>query len=327
MTLGSVSPVPALAADLRLLVVDDEAMLRSVIQEFLTILGFKQHHLAGDGRQALEILNSQPIDCVLSDIRMPEMELEELLAVIRRQWPGIVVIATSGYSDMESAAGIIGKGAADFLGKPLNLDALEAALRWVAWRRGLLAQASASGPDRDLLARALATAPVFGDKMAQAVRVGSILRSLDMGLDASRSDELALAGLLHEMGMGYQVHCLCTQPRALADNEQALVRASSAIGGRVVAGALNRGRLDTIISSHVGWQAVGDDQIRQDPLVNDAVWLGLVNTVVGCTSARADRPPIHLQRVRESLERRARQAPTEPLRRLLDQWAVVETSL
>lgn len=318
--------MPALVANLRLLVVDDEAMLRSVIQEFLTILGFKQHHLAGNGQQALEILRSQPIDCVLSDIRMPEMELEELLAVIRRQWPGIVVIATSGYSDMESAANIIGKGAADFLGKPLNLDALEAALRWVAWRRDLLSNAAVN-PDCDLLARSLASAPIFGDKMTQAVRVGSLLRKLDTGLVDGHRDDLILAGLLHEMGMGYQVHYLCEQPRPLAENEQALVRTSSMIGGWMVSSVLNRRQLDTIIARHVNWQAIGDAQIRQEPLMGDAVWLGLVNTVVGCTSARADRPPIKPRRVRESLERRAQQTPTEPLRRLLDQWSVVESSL
>lgn len=318
--------MPAPAANLRLLVVDDEAMLRSVVQEFLTILGFKQHCLAGNGQQALEILRSQPIDCVLSDIRMPEMELEELLAVIRKQWPGIVVIATSGYSDMESAANIIGKGAADFLGKPLNLDALEAALRWVVWRRDLLSKA-AIDPQYDPLARALASAPVFGDKMAQAVRVGSLLKKLDTGLVDGHRDDLVLAGLLHEMGMGHQVHDLCAQPRSLADNEQALVRASSTIAGRMVAAALNRSQLDAVITRHANWQSIGDARIKAEPLMGDAVWLGLVNSVVGCASPRADRPPIKLPRVRESLERRARQTPTEPLRRLLDQWSVVESSL
>lgn len=326
MTLGSVSPVPALAANLRLLVVDDEAMLRSVIQEFLTILGFKQHYLAGDGQQALEILRSQPIDCVLSDIRMPEMELEELLAVIRKEWPGIVVIATSGYSDMESAANIIGKGAADFLGKPLNLDALEASLRWVAWRRDLLAKAAAD-PQHELVSEALVTAPVFGDKMSQAARVGRILHSVETGIQPERRDDLVLAGLLHEMGMGYQVHYLCAQPRPLADNEQALVRNSSTIGGSMVSSALDRRQLDTIIARHVFWQSISDAQIRQDPLMAETVWLGLANTVVGCTSARADRPPIKPQRVLESLQRRAQQTPTEPLRRLIEQWPAVEPLL
>lgn len=327
MTLGSVSPVPAPSANLRLLVVDDEPMLRSVIQEFLTILGFTHHHLAGNGQQALEILRNHPIDCVLSDIRMPEMELEELLAIIRKQWPDIVVIATSGYSDMESAANIIGKGAADFLGKPLNLDSLEAALRWVNWRRDLLAQARGADVQPALVEQALLSAPVFIDKMNHARRVGALLQKLDSGLGDTHHRDLVLAGLLHEMGMCYQVHSLCDQPRSLDDNEQALVRVSSVIGGWMVANALNRSQLDPIIARHANWQSISDARIRQEPVMGAAVWLGLANSIIGCTTERPDRPAIRIQRVRESLDRRAHQTPTEPLRRLLDQWPAVESAI
>ncbi|MCE5228040.1 response regulator [bacterium] len=326
MTLGSVSPVPAPSASLRLLVVDDEPMLRSVIQEFLTILGFTEHHIAGDGQQALEILRNHPIDCVLSDIRMPEMELEELLGIVRKKWPDIVVIATSGYSDMESAANIIGKGAADFLGKPLNLDSLEAALRWVAWRRGMLGLAKGADSDTAAVAAALESAPVFIDKMRHARRVGMLLEKLDTGLGDSRRD-LVMAGLLHEMGMCQQVHFLCEQPRSLNDHEQTLVRIASVIGGALVGQALGRRELDAIIGSHANWQAISDARIRQEPLMEAALWLGLANTIVGCTTERPDRPAIKIQRVRESLDRRAHQTPTEPLRRLLDQWPAVEGAL
>ncbi|MRR32696.1 response regulator [bacterium] len=138
MTSGSASPMPAPSSSLRLLVVDDEPMLRSVIEEFLTILGYTQHHMAGDGQQALEVLRNHPIDCILSDIRMPELELEEMLGIVRKQWPDSVVIATSGYSDMESAANIIGKGAADFFNLiPNPPDRIKTYLALCAWNSGI----------------------------------------------------------------------------------------------------------------------------------------------------------------------------------------------
>lgn len=324
MTSGSGFPVPAPPSPLRILVVDDEPMLRSVIEEFLAILGYTQHFMAGNGRQALDVLRNHPIDCILSDIRMPELELEEMLGIVRKEWPDLVVIATSGYSDMESAANIIGKGAADFLGKPLNLDALEAALKWVSWRRDVLARIAADGPSVDWLTEALDSAPVFTDKMRHARRVGRLLEELETGLSPENKEILAQAALLHELGMCYQIHSLCAQPRALADNEQALVRASSSIAGHMVSAALGRRDLETVITRHMHWQAITDRQIGDEPLLGAAVWLGLANSVIGCTSERPDRPAIKLGRVRESLERRLRQDPTGPLRSLLDQWATVE---
>src|SRR5687768_3759499 len=96
--------------DMRLLIVDDEPMLRSVIQEFLEMLGYTNFSVAGDGREGLEVLRAKPIDCMISDIRMPEMELEELLGIVRQEYPQLIVIATSGYSDFSTYANILRRG-------------------------------------------------------------------------------------------------------------------------------------------------------------------------------------------------------------------------
>src|SRR5262249_1638562 len=100
---------------LRVLVVDDEPMLRSVIEEFLDLMGFSDHFVAGDGEEALDILHDHEIDCLVSDIRMPKMELNELLPILGQEFPGLVVIATSGCNDFDSAYNIFHAGAHDFL--------------------------------------------------------------------------------------------------------------------------------------------------------------------------------------------------------------------
>src|SRR4051812_48867184 len=111
--------------DLKILVVDDEAMLRSVIHDFLNMLGFTDHLMAANGLEAVEALRAQPIDLMLSDIRMPRMELQDVLPIVKSEFPDLAVIATSGLSDFENAATIFAGGAHDFLGKPLDLRALE----------------------------------------------------------------------------------------------------------------------------------------------------------------------------------------------------------
>ena len=92
-------------------------MLRSVIEEFLGLLDYQTFRMACDGREALEMLRAEPCDCMLSDVRMPEMDLEELLGYVSKEFPDLTVSATSGYSDLEHAVEIMGRGAHDFLGK------------------------------------------------------------------------------------------------------------------------------------------------------------------------------------------------------------------
>ncbi len=318
-------------ARLRLLVVDDEPMLRSVIQDFLSLLGFHQQFTAGNGRQALEVLETQPIDCILSDIRMPEMALEELLGVIRVRWPATTVIATSGYSDLESAAHIMERGADDFLGKPLNLDGLETALKWIGWRRDLLDWLAAEAPTgsqfRPGLADALAGAPVFQERMSHCLRVMELLDLLQTDLEPELKEDALSAALLHEMGLGQLIHGLCCQPRKLDGFEQQLVRGAAGTGSRLVLQSLDRPRVGELISRHLRWQDLLPPQLESDPLARAALWLGLANLVDGCTRARPDRPPITPHRLRESLERRRAMHPVEPLDGLLDQWNLIEGRL
>lgn len=75
------------------LVVDDEAPLRQILVRLLKTQGHVCRE-AGSGREAIELLEKEPADLVLSDIHMPEMDGAQLLAEIRKRWPdtGVVMI-------------------------------------------------------------------------------------------------------------------------------------------------------------------------------------------------------------------------------------------
>lgn len=106
-----------------ILIVDDEKGIRDGLRLFLK----REGHLtftATDGQEALEILEKNDIDLVISDLKMPRINGDELLAFIKKDYPGIKVIILTGHGTVETAVESMRNGAYDFLIKPLNLDKL-----------------------------------------------------------------------------------------------------------------------------------------------------------------------------------------------------------
>jgi two-component system chemotaxis response regulator CheY len=121
---------------LRLLVVDDSAMMRKVIcrAAMLTGLPIASIHEAGNGRQALEILATADIDAVITDLNMPEMNGIELLRAIAAR-PGHdrlvrIVISTDG-SDARRAEAQ-GLDVRLYLEKPFRPEAIRDVLAEIA---------------------------------------------------------------------------------------------------------------------------------------------------------------------------------------------------
>lgn len=113
---------------MRVLVVDDEPLLVKSLRRVLVREGHEVF-TAGDGAQALELLQTVQVDVVLSDVRMPVMDGVTLLRRIRA---GLVralpVILLTGYAD-SSDAELKQVGATAVLGKPVELETLLAALQ------------------------------------------------------------------------------------------------------------------------------------------------------------------------------------------------------
>ncbi|HLH26842.1 MAG TPA: response regulator [Chloroflexota bacterium] len=113
------SPAPGAAG--ALLVVDDNALNRDMLARRLERLGYGVT-LAENGRQALALLRAQPVDLVLLDVMMPEMDGYEVLAV-RQQDPrlrDVPVIMLSALDELDSVVRCIAMGAEDYLPKPFD---------------------------------------------------------------------------------------------------------------------------------------------------------------------------------------------------------------
>ena len=84
----------------QVLIVDNEASMR----EFLSIVLRKEGYVcqtAEDGRQALKVIETEPIDLVLSDIKMPEMNGLELLKAIKETSPETAVVMMTAFASTE----------------------------------------------------------------------------------------------------------------------------------------------------------------------------------------------------------------------------------
>jgi two-component system, chemotaxis family, chemotaxis protein CheY len=124
------------------LVVDDSAAIRKILQRVLrqTGMAISTVHEAGDGREALELLRSQRVDLVLTDINMPRMDGLELLAAIKgsSEWAALPVVMITTEGGETKVAEAVRLGAAGYVRKPFTADQIKEKLA------GLLQPAAAS---------------------------------------------------------------------------------------------------------------------------------------------------------------------------------------
>ena len=125
-------------ADIRkhLLIVDDEAALRSAIAERLSDHGYAVEQ-AGSGEEALERLTDFAFDILITDLRLPGINGRDVLDSALERYPDIIAIVITGYGTVKDAVDAIKHGAADFITKPFQFDALLHVLRSAVEQRRL----------------------------------------------------------------------------------------------------------------------------------------------------------------------------------------------
>jgi DNA-binding NtrC family response regulator len=107
-----------------ILVVDDEKSQRDTLAGILKEWGH-QVHTAATAEEALAMLGNEPINLILTDLRMPGMSGVDLLTQSRKARPDIAVIVMTAFGTIEGAVQAMREGARDFLPKPIDLDYLE----------------------------------------------------------------------------------------------------------------------------------------------------------------------------------------------------------
>jgi two-component system response regulator HydG len=105
----------------QIVVVDDKLALADTLADGLVDRGYAARAF-GKSREALAVIEREPIDLVVTDLRMPELDGLALLDAARRR--NIPVIVMTGHGAIDSALEALRKGAFHYLTKPFKLDEL-----------------------------------------------------------------------------------------------------------------------------------------------------------------------------------------------------------
>jgi NarL family two-component system response regulator LiaR len=125
---------------IRVMLVDDHAMVRKVLLAFLKNMeDFELVGEACDGREAIELCEKTPPDVILMDLIMPELGGVAATRLIHQRWPGIHVIALTSFQEKELVQDALQAGAIGYLLKNVSGDELADAIRQAHGGRPTLA--------------------------------------------------------------------------------------------------------------------------------------------------------------------------------------------
>jgi DNA-binding NtrC family response regulator len=112
----------------RILIVDDDAGQRSLLDSFLRSQGFETL-VVDSGERALAALRTEKVGMMISDVRMPGISGLETLHRVRAEHGQLPVLLVTAYADIRDAVGAMRDGAVNYLAKPIDLDELLACVR------------------------------------------------------------------------------------------------------------------------------------------------------------------------------------------------------
>lgn len=121
----------------KILVVDDEPLIRRLLQEILEKEGY-EISLAEDGVAASEQIKKESFEMVITDIRMPGMGGIELLEMVNQISPSTLVVAITAHGSIENAVEAMKKGAYDYLTKPITPHQIRLIIRRASQHKNLL---------------------------------------------------------------------------------------------------------------------------------------------------------------------------------------------
>ncbi len=184
-----------------ILIVDDEKMQRDMLQTFLEKQGFKVITASG-GKEALHIFATTPVQLVLIDHRMEDMNGDELLQEMRKRSPLVRAIMITAYGNVETAVKVMQLGADDFLEKPVDLKELLLKIQHIAEQLTTIeesATVSTSMDSEELPLQLIATSPKMVELLSLIHRIAPTQWAALIRGETGTGKEL-MARLIHLIG-------------------------------------------------------------------------------------------------------------------------------
>jgi putative nucleotidyltransferase with HDIG domain len=243
----------------KILVVDDEEAIREVVSTLLEAQGYRCT-VVPNGRMALEQIQADSLDLVLSDIVMPEMDGLKLLERVRAHDKDVPVIMVTAMHDISIALQAIRAGAYDYILKPFEKDQLYLSVRRALEHRRLVLENRTYQRDlerlvaertgqlslalRDLeqsydytleaLGGALDAKDAETEGHCQRVTAFTITIAKAMNIDKATLRHIARGAFLHDIGKMGIPDSILRKPGPLTEDERTIMRRHCEIGFAVL---------------------------------------------------------------------------------------------
>jgi putative nucleotidyltransferase with HDIG domain len=242
----------------KILIIDDELMPRYAIQHVLK--GKYTVFTADGGRQGLDIMAQNPVDLVVLDLRMPDMDGITVLKEIKKRYPDTEVILLTAYAGVESARSAVRLGALDYLSKPFDKDEVINVIERGLRKRRDLKKTRLEHEDllltKESLTKEIETvrqnlmlyyegtikALIYAidakdhytfDHSEHVAKLSSIIAD-GMGFPKLRKDKLEHAAIMHDIGKIGVNELILRKNSLLTKDEHAEMRKHPEIGARIV---------------------------------------------------------------------------------------------
>jgi putative nucleotidyltransferase with HDIG domain len=221
-----------------LLVVEDNRVLRSALEEMLTLDGYAVLS-AANGREALKQMETVRPDLILSDIAMPEMDGYSFFREVRShpEWLAIPFLFLTARSDKEDI--LTGKdlGAEDYLIKPLNYQELVTAVRSRLSRSRQLRMArlkEAYEASLTVLANAIEVRDHYTRGHVERVTAYSLVLAKELGWKGKPLENLRFGAILHDIGKIHIRERILLKTGPLNDGEWVEMKQHPVVGAEMI---------------------------------------------------------------------------------------------
>jgi putative two-component system response regulator len=281
------------AASGQVLVVDDQAANRRVIERFLTPIGYEVR-VAADGETALADIEQTPPDLIILDVQLPGLNGFEVCRAVKQN-PATCftpVILLTGLKDRESRIRGINAGADEFLSKPFDREELEARVRSLLRLKRQTDELESAESVILSLALTIEARDAYTNGHCQRRARYATALGERLGLKAVADlRALHLGGYLHDVGKVGVPDSILFKPTRLTDEEYAAVKAHTIIGDRLCGNMRSLAQVRPIVRHHherldgSGYP----DGLRGDQIPQLAQIVGIVDTFDAVTTNRPYR--------------------------------------
>ncbi|RPJ53774.1 MAG: response regulator [Acidobacteria bacterium] len=300
----------------RILVVDDEPLVRSLLSEYLCNEGY-ECDLAATGRDALTKLATGSFSLVVADIRMPELNGLQLLEGIAQRFPDVATIIVTAIADIDTAIYAMKQGAYDYIIKPFNLEQVAESVKRALQLRRTRLESKRISQNLEALVRkkAFALSTALHDlKDQHKTTLEVLIKALDarghetqchsqrvqaytlrlaqqFDFDTLQLMDLARGALLHDIGKIGVPDGILLKPGKLTQDEWSYIRKHPTIGHEILQGVKFLDRVAwMVLCHHEKWDGTGYPQgLKGEQIPLEARIFAILDAYDAITSTRPYR--------------------------------------